>query len=357
VTPDDRATWTATSDAHQLADWLAPFARVLLLTHAKPDGDAIGSTLALARALDGRAKRDGAPGHTATPWYDGPMPTFADKLVGPTRIKTTDKDGLPDPTSFDAVVVCDTGSWSQVETFAPTLRAMTDNAAIIDHHLQGAEDMAPRRLLAITAAAVCQPIADVCGALLGLDSPRQLPVDIATPIYMGLATDTGWFRHANVSPDAFRLAADLLEAGVDHAALYALSEQQDRAARAKLLGRALSNMELVHDNTVALLPVTLADFHAVGAGPGDTGGFTDPALAIATVKVAITLVEVRLSSDGPHDVPTHVKLSLRSKAGPDMVDVAELASKFGGGGHAQAAGARIEGTLDQARAKLIDALG
>lgn len=349
--------WTTTTDAEALAAWLDGFGRVLVVTHTKPDGDAIGSTLAVTRAINIKAKRAGVPGRVAVPCFAGVMPSWTESIVKNTKT-LHEEQGLPDAKKFDAVLITDTGSWQQVDELSDLVRTLEPNAAIVDHHRQGDPDMAQRRLIETTAAAVVQPIARVCCAILGAESPADLPLEVAEPLYLGLATDTGWFRHSNVSPEVFTLAAQLLSVGVDHASLYERVQMQDRASRARLLGRALSNMEILDEGRVALLPLSVRDMHDCRAGPGDTGGLTDPALAIAGVRVAVALNEVHLGSDEGDTGPTnHVKLSLRSKAGEDFVDVSEIARQLGGGGHAQAAGARIEGTIAEARAKLLGALG
>ncbi|MEM9065756.1 MAG: DHH family phosphoesterase [Planctomycetota bacterium] len=349
--------WTPTATAPQIANWLNRFGRILIVTHAKPDGDALGSTLAITRALNLRAKNAGVPGRVATPWYSGVMPTWADSVFGDTRTEHTD-DGLPHQAKFDAVLVCDTGSWNQVDVLGDVVRSLTPNVAIVDHHRQGNPDMGETRLLETHAAAAAQPAADIACAILGTEDRAKLPASIAEPLFLGLATDTGWFRHSSVDAGVFSMASDLMKAGVDADALYRLVYQQDRASRPKLLGRALSNMELLDNGRVALLPISIQDMHDCHAGPGDTGGLTDPALAIATVKVAIAMTEVHLGADEHTANPGHhVKLSLRSKVSDDFVDVSEVAQRLGGGGHSQAAGARVEGTIADARHRVLEALG
>src|SRR5690606_29057264 len=124
--------------------------------------------------------------------------------------------------------ITDTGSWNQLAPFAEFLKPRLDRTTIVDHHLQGDGEIATRRLIDTNAAGVVQPAAEICCAILGLDSPAQLPTDIATPLYLGLATDTGWFKHSNVDGRVTRLAGELLDSGVDHTALFAMLYQRDR---------------------------------------------------------------------------------------------------------------------------------
>ncbi|MEM1329502.1 MAG: bifunctional oligoribonuclease/PAP phosphatase NrnA [Planctomycetota bacterium] len=346
-------SWTSNTDASALAAWLRDRARVLILTHAKPDGDAMGSTLGLARALSALRKREGVPGQAAVCWYAGVMPSWAQEIAGSTPTRHLEADGLPDPASFDALVICDTGSWSQLEPFAEVVREMHDRAALIDHHRQGDPEAAPRRWVDEDSAAACRPVAELCVELLGIEETSALPQDVAEPLLLGMATDTGFFRHSNVTPRTLRTAADLIEAGGRYGRLYTMHEQQDRASRPRLLGRALAGTELHHDNACAIIVLRESDFREVGAGPGETGGFADPLLAVSGVEVAVVLTEVEAKGEDP----ARVKLSFRSKAGDPPVDVNLVAQEFGGGGHMQAAGARPEGSLEDVTRRVIDALG
>lgn len=332
--------WTPSATVESVCDWLAPARSVVITTHSKPDGDAVGATVALARAL-----RVSSPDREVTIVYAGPLPTWLNQIAGDQRIHHVDTNGVPtiDP---DAVAILDTGSWSQLEELRLWLAARRDRTCIVDHHVQGDAEVSPRRLIRATAAAVCEPVCEVCVRLLGLPSAAALPATIATPIYTGLVSDTGWFRHSNVTPDVMRLASELLRAGVDHARLYATLEQSDRPARVRLLARALSSMEIMHHGRTALLTLTLQDFHDVKAEPGDSGGFADAPLAIASVRVVGVVTE---ASAPPKAL---ARISLRSKELPDSVDVNAVARALGGGGHVRAAGARVSAPLREVRESL-----
>ena len=189
-------------------------------------------------------------------------------------------------------------------------------------------------------------------AIAGVDSPAKLPRNVAEPLYLGIATDTGWFRHSSVTPATLRLTADLLQAGVDHTRLFRVIEQQDQASRWRLLGRALRSLELHDNGRIALLSLTLEDFRDSGADRNDTSGFADMLLTVASVQLSVVFTEQE-SAPGREAL---TKLSLRSKPGPDAIDVNALASRLGGGGHARAAGAKINAPIDQARAIFLKAI-
>jgi len=342
-------SWTTSSTLEEVAAWLRDAGRVLLLTHTKPDGDAIGSTVAVARALE---LCEDAPGRNATVWFAGPLPSWA-KLIGTnTKIKTVETDGSPDPGNFGACIVLDTGSWNQLDPFKDSLGGFGGRVAVIDHHLQGDADVGPMRVIETSAAAACETAAELCRLILGLDSINELPKDIATPLYLGIATDTGWFRFSNVTPRTMRIAAELIEAGTEPARLFSITEQRDVLSRYKLLGRALNSLELYDNGRVAVMAVRIADVHAAHAGPGQTGGFADQALSIESVVVSVLLSEVEANNSDP----ARVKMSLRSKLCDEPVDVNVVAQKFNGGGHARAAGARADGTIDDVKIRLVQAL-
>lgn len=346
--------WTSTIDAQGIAKWINEQKSLLLLTHAKPDGDALGSTIAIARAINLARGTTGAVS-AAECWYAAPMPEWSKTIIGNTKARTIEDD-QPIPGAFDpeGIIITDTGTWSQLAPFAEFLKPRLDRTTIIDHHLQGDGEIATRRLLDTSAAAVVQPAAEICCHLLGLDDPSQLPTDIATALYVGLATDTGWFKHSNVDGRVMRLAGQLLDAGVNHTSLFAMLYQRDRATRFKLMARALESMQLIHDKHAAIMTLSLQDFKDTNAAPGESGGFVDLPQSVASIRVVAILTEQK-DSDG-----VFTKVSLRSKPdewdGKPPVDVNQVCNTLGGGGHARAAGCKIRLPLEQATLKLIEAL-
>lgn len=351
--PGQAASWSSNAGIAEVADWLSSRRQIVVLTHSKPDGDAVGSSLAAARAISHVV---GPRGGTVTPWYFGPLPAWIDPIAAPTRYRHINGPHPVDTAQGefepDAVLIVDTGTWPQVDEVRAWLAPRSERAAIIDHHLQGDPAMARRRVVAPTAAAVCEPVAELCRLLLGLARYEQLPVEIAEPLYLGIATDTGWFRHSNVRPETLRLAAALLETGVDHSRIYSLSEQQDRESRVRILARSLASLQMFDNGRIGIVRLTNKDFHDTKAEPGDSGGFTDPILRIASVQVAVALTE---TFPKPGAAPM-TKVSMRSKEGPDAVDVSVISQRLGGGGHARAAGAKVHATLEETQRLVLEAL-
>ncbi len=344
-------SWSSTASAEEIAKRLRCVGErgVAVVTHAKPDGDAAGSALAVVRSLAKLGKK-------AEAWFVGPTPRWLGEIAGESAYRTFEAgapiSAIADDRSPELTVVVDTGAWTQLAETRAFLEPRRGSTLLIDHHMHGDPAVADTRLVVTAAASTTQALAPVCCFLLDVATPASLPADVAEALYLGLATDTGWFRYSNVSPATMRLGGDLLEAGVDHTRLFRLIEQQDTPGRLRLVGRALSSLQLEKNDTVALLSLSVKDFDESGADRNDTSGFADMALAISTVKVAAAFTE-QPAIEGK---PAVTKISFRSKPGDDAVDVNALAQRLGGGGHVRAAGAKFQGTIDEAKKAVLGAL-
>src|SRR5690606_7608343 len=160
-----------------------------------------------------------------------------------------------------------------------------------------------------------------------------------------------WLKYSNTTPHTLRLAADLIEAGVTPTDIYEPIELQRRDARIRLLARAPGSVALPLDGGLAVLRITRQDIREVGAAPSDTGGFSDLPMTIASVQVVAVITEVVGAESA-----NLTKVSLRSKPGRNPVDVNRVAGALGGGGHARAAGARLEKSPDEVEQAIIEAL-
>jgi phosphoesterase RecJ-like protein len=347
--------WATNTTLDAICQRLRGARRIIVTTHVKPDGDAVGSAAALVRTLNHTAW-GGATSPRATAWFFGPPPPWLGSVCGDTPHVFIPKTG-PEQNADeepDAIVVVDTGSWSQLDIIADWLSSRRDRIMVIDHHAQGDADLSDTRFVDVASAAACQPVAELCRLLLGVDSLCKLPPDVATLLYLGMATDTGWFRHSNVGPPVMRAAGDLLAAGAEHMRLLQETDQNS-AARLGLIARALDSLEFHHDGRLALMTLRRADFESTGAASGDSGGLTDFTQSIPTVRVSAVLCEAlpgdfsASTSRGPL-----TKISLRSKALAPSADVNAVAKALGGGGHVRAAGAKMELPLDEVRAKVIE---
>ena len=341
--------YASTATPAELGAALRASQQALLLSHAKPDGDAIGSLLAVRECLVGR-------GAQAEIVLMGPIePSLLEigsELVArgaapDGRLRRLEQDGLP-PSEPDLVVVVDTGSWAQVEPMAPWLKARSAIIVGIDHHAGGSEDLAGRRHVDVGCASTTQalvPVLEAAGASLS-------PV-LATALYMGLATDTGWFRFPSADSAVFALGARLLAAGAERDWLYALLEQNARPPRLALLARALASLELHRGGAASIMTLSREDFAETKAGPEDAGGFVNEAMALRTVRLSILLTQVEA---GVTRASFRSKPRLPGEPPEALVDVNRLAAQFGGGGHVHAAGARLKADLAEAKARVAAAI-
>ncbi|HYO08084.1 MAG TPA: bifunctional oligoribonuclease/PAP phosphatase NrnA [Tepidisphaeraceae bacterium] len=310
--------------------------RVLVTTHVKPDGDALGSSAGLVHALRGR-------GIDATVLLLSHLPrkygfVFADAGVQHVDVEA----GFPADFSldaFDALVVVDTGTWSQLPGLRERAERWPKPKLVIDHHLTQ-QDWADVKLVDTAAGACCEIVYELLrrwGA-----SPDAAT---AQALFVGIVSDTGWFMFSNTRPVTLRTAAALMEAGVDTDALYQRLYQSERAERVALQTRGLQSLELLDGGRVAVMRVRERDFAETGAHVNDTENLINLPLQIRTVQASILL------NEPPEGGP--VRVSLRSKG---QIDVAKFAEQFGGGGHARAAGLKLETSLDDAHHKVVTAL-
>jgi len=333
--------------------------RPLLLTHERPDGDALGCILGLRAILRERGILARAVVYEPIPLRYACLPDVdALYLLGSARPEpdrtqagreagsSPAASGQPPAAitreeleSADGIVVMDTCAFGQLAPIADFLRATSAPIIALDHH-RTRDLPAARYLVDPDAAAAALMVCDWARA-----AHWELPNEARALLFVGIATDTGWFRHSNTSPAALRAAADLVERGVDldhwHRALYLSDPPQVLRARAA----ALASLELCQDERVAVMMVSQQALQSAGAVPTDLEEAVNMPMSAASVEVSILLTETR---DGG------TKASFRSKG---QIDVAQLAARFGGGGHARAAGARLAVPLQAAREAILGALG
>ncbi len=299
---------------------------IVCACHVNPDGDALGSMLGLAHGL--------APlGKSLTLLSQDGVPDIYRFLPGADQIQRA-----TDLTSFDLAIVLDSGDLSRVgPSVLPviqTARRMMD----VDHHVTTSA-FGDIRVLDATAAST----SEIVYALL---SAARLPItlDAATCLFTGLITDTGSFRFQNVTPNTFRVAAALLEAGAPPASISEQVFDNRTFAATRLLGCALSSLSQTSDGRIVWAHVRTQDFASVGAADEDTEGMVNYARGVRGADVGLLFREM---ADGT------IRISLRSR---ETVNVAEIAGRFGGGGHRMAAGCTLALPLAEAERTIIDAV-
>ena len=321
--------------ARMISDWKRP----LLVTHAKPDGDALGSLAAMRALLEGR-------GVAPTALLFDPLPVrYSPFRRMPLMPRLGVDISIDELDRHDGLILLDTCSYAQLAPIADWIRGAKLPKLAVDHHATR-DEMVDTYLVDVDAAATCLILHDWALAM-------DWPIDDTTAeaLYVGIATDTGWFRHANTDERVFRAAADLIDRGAKPNDLFQELYQSDSCARVRLLAAALGSLEMLHGDRTAVMTVTTDDFARIGAEPGDTEDIINEPLRIASVIVSVLLVE---QADGP------VRVSLRSRApmpgGAIDIDVAAIAAGLGGGGHRRAAGVRIGGAPAEVRRRVVEAV-
>ncbi len=294
--------------------------RVLIVSHVRPDGDAIGSLLALGLALQDTGKE------VQMVLSDG-VPAGFRHLPGSEQVRSK-ADG-----EFDLIVIVDC---SDLKRAGNALEGYRKPDIVIDHHIT-TEPFGTLNLV--------EPDAVATASILTRHMPTwglKLTPPIAANLITGIVTDTLGFRTSNMTPDVLRQAADLLELGVDMSTLYFRSLVRRTFPAAKYWGAGLASLQ--RSNGLIWATLTLADRKASGYTGNDDADLINVVSAIEDAKAVVLFVEQG------HD---KVKVSWRS-LNPD-VDVAQVALQFNGGGHKAASGAEIDGTLAEVQEEVLAA--
>ena len=329
--------YCSNSTIAELTGLLRSANRIGVVSHDRPDGDAMGTALMVVRACRALGKQADM---LLTP---GASPTVV-ALAAAGECRSVPP--LPAAGDYDLAVVVDTGARSQLEGVASWLQAMSESSIGLDHHARG-EEVARHRVVEVGCASASQVTAALIDALgVAWTSGAGPGFTIADACFAGLATDTGWFRFASADAAVMALASRLLTQGADKERVHALMEESERPQRMGILARALSSLSFLGDGEAAIMRVGHADFAATGANSNDLGGAVNEPLCVGSVRVAMLLTETE---------PGITKISFRCKgpqAGCITHDMNEFAARFGGGGHVQAAGARLKQPLDAATAEV-----
>lgn len=313
----------------EIADCIKKNHTFVVTTHIHPEGDAIGSEIALACFLRDLGKDVTIINSSSTPKNNA----FLDPQ-GTIRVYPEDfSDSILE--SADAVFIVDVNNWEHLGPFADALRRIERPRVCIDHHVGGDDDIAGIIVNDTTAAAAGVLIYELIGAMNGEVTPA-----IAEAVYATIITDTGTFRFSNTDERVFRIAGELLHMGVDPFAMHRAVFNKSLAA-VKLLGTVLNTLRTTDDGRIAWIHVTQKMFDADEADYEDSDGILDVVRAISGVEYCLFFKEGRGGN---------IKVSLRSNGN---VDVYAIAKAHGGGGHRMAAGMRVEGPIEAAMDRVI----
>ena len=299
--------------------------RFLIACHENPEGDAIGSELALALALRKMGK-------TVTVLNADPVPGNLAFLPGADSV-VREEDG----SRYDVAVVVDCGSAERTGRVQREIRK-PPILVNIDHHRTngGCGEFC---LIDPDAAATGMLIYRILSAL-GV----EIGYDVAVNIYVAILTDTGSFHYSNSSPEAFHIAGEMIRRGIDPWAIAEQVYETQSADRLRLLGRVLGSLEITAGGKVASITTMRKDLSDFSSGKDSLEGFINYPRSILGVEVAVSFRE-----EGEREI----RVSFRSKG---RVDVSAVALAFGGGGHRNAAGCTMQGTFAEVKRKVFGAL-
>ncbi len=296
-----------------------------VLSHVRPDGDALGSTLALALSLKGLGKEVRA-------WNEEGMLEKYNFLAQAELLTEPPSE----PEDFDVVVALDTAVQNRLGTTTSAVR----HAKLwinIDHHPSN-----PR----YGDLVYIDPTAPATGQILfEFLTNQNFPItpEIAENLYAAISTDTGSFQYPNTTVRTFEIAAELVRCGVEVGRISQLLYENFPRRRIELLRELLGTMQFGCDRKLAWFSLSKAAALALGVIPEDNEGLIDHLRATRGVIVAIFFEEL---------IDRKVRVSMRSKN--EAVDVCAICTQFGGGGHVLAAGARVRGTLPEVEKKIVE---
>jgi phosphoesterase RecJ-like protein len=290
---------------------------VLIATHVNPDGDAIGSSLALAETLEKQGKRVVLYDRDPVPYMFTFLP-LADNFVS----------RIPEDEIFDLLLLLDCSELSRTGDVLPGFSGYRQMGCI-DHHVTN-DSFAQVNLIDAKASATAELVYEVISRM-DPDYSREVAINL----YTGIITDTGSFHYANSTPHSFVIAGEMVNRGVDPWMVAQQVYESEPVSRLQLLGHVLQTLQIAPDGKAACVTVTQEMYALTGTNAEHTDRLVNYPRSIAGVEVAFFLRQ---------DAEKSYKLSFRSRG---KVDVASLAQEFGGGGHKNAAGCNLTGTVDE----------
>lgn len=304
--------------------------RIVVVSHVGPEADAVGSLLGMTLSLREMGKE-------VVPYLEDPVPALCKFLPGSETI-THSFEGVE---AVDLTIAVDCG---QLERLGKGLVAFEGKGTVLnlDHHRTN-DYFGKVNLVLPDASAAGEIVYEVLKA-------GNLPItkDVAVNLFSAMHTDTGSFRYASASADAFRKAGELVAYGVEPELVSQNFYENLPLVRVKMLAKVLATLEVLEGGKLAILHITQEMLDSEGATRDVVDGFVDYARSINGVEVGVLIRQAISDGDGDS-----FKVSFRSKG---RVDVSKISERFGGGGHSAAAGCLLEGTLKEVREIIVKAV-
>jgi phosphoesterase RecJ-like protein len=301
------------------------FDKFLISAHINPEGDSIGSQVAMASLIKNLGK-------TAVILNEGPVPHVLRFMKGTEEILKE----IPADFDFKAAILLDCPDLTRIGKVAAHI---TEDKAIIniDHHVSN-ENFGSYNWVNAGCSSAGEMVFELFKAF-----KIKIDYDAAVAIYVAIMTDTGSFKYTNTAPKTHRIAAELIESGVKPYEMYSRIYETSSIQDTNLLGEALQTLKVTEDGKIAWLWVTKEILKKTKASLEGTEGIINFARSIDGAEIAVLFRETGTEN--------RVKVSFRSKG---STDVNKLAASFGGGGHATASGCTVFGTIEEVEKKVLD---
>ena len=322
-----------TQDIQAIQSLLATPKKVAIIPHRNPDGDAMGSTLALYHFLNKN-------NHEATVISPNEFPDFLAWLPGSemVRVFETDKENCTQILQeADIVFTLDFNAFHRVGEMEKVLEVLDTTYIMIDHH-QKPDDYAAYTYSDTTFGSTCEMVYNFISFLNQKD---QIDKTIGTCIYTGILTDSGSFKFPNTTGDTHRIVAELIDLGVENTKIPNLLFDNSSYNRLQLLGRALQNLKVLPEHKTSYITLSQEELDRFNYVKGDTEGIVNYGLSIKGIQFTAIFIENKDEKI--------IKISFRSQGGCDVNEFAR--EHFNGGGHRNAAGGKSEVSMEETIAK------
>jgi phosphoesterase RecJ-like protein len=312
--------------------------KAVLLTHFKPDADALGSALGLASYLK-------IKGHSIKVITPSDYPDFISWMPGNKDVLVFQKEKPEKASKFikdaDLIFCLDFSCLNRINELGEMVRSASGKKVLIDHHLEP-ERFADFEQWNDSAASTAELVFKL---IVELGDKELISSEIAECLYAGIMTDTGGFRHSNTTHEVLRIASELVEHGADPYKVSKLIYDTNTIERLRLMGFVLSEkLQVIPEYRTAYVALTADELKRFGSQTGDTEGLVNYGLSIRGVKLSVLIT----------DRKENIKLSLRSLGNFSVNDMAR--AHFGGGGHRNAAGGQTTLTLEETVKKFLEIL-
>ena len=311
--------------------------KVVIIPHKNPDGDALGSTLALNFFLN-------KTGHQSSLISPNEYPDFLNWLPGQEGIlkHTTETNKAVELIkAADLIFTLDFNSLGRVELLEPHINASSAKKIMIDHH-QEPSDYADIMYSDLNIGSTCEMVYNLISQL----DAAQIDQKIATCLYTGIMTDSGSFRFPSTTSKTHHVIAELINKGANHSEIHQNIYDTFTFDRLRLLGTALTNLKKIKELPVVYITISQEELNKNNFKKGDTEGFVNYGLSLVGISMAVIMIE--------NEQEQIIKMSFRSKGAFSVNDFAK--TYFNGGGHHNAAGGASKLSLSETESKFINSI-